>query len=156
MKYDVKFSCGHTETIELFGKTKDREDRIKYFEERGVCSECYRERCKAENAKAAAAIVREYSLPEITGVSEKQIAYASDLRARYLAEKAALVASYFKQRSFEGTDKMVANLHSQAQRKGGKAMLAEYRTHMLRYEYLPVLFCTGDARRIIDCLTGRY
>ena len=43
MKYDVKFSCGHTETIELFGNTKDREDRIKYFEERGVCSECYKE-----------------------------------------------------------------------------------------------------------------
>lgn len=35
-------------------------------------------------------------------------------------------------------------------------MLAEYRTHMLRYEWLPVLFCTGDARMVIDCLTGRY
>ena len=28
MKYEVKMSCGHTETIQLFGKTADRERRI--------------------------------------------------------------------------------------------------------------------------------
>ena len=25
MKYDVTFSCGHTETVEIYGKTEDRE-----------------------------------------------------------------------------------------------------------------------------------
>ena len=48
MKYNVKFSCGHTEEIELFGKVRDREERIKYFEERGVCSACYREMKRIE------------------------------------------------------------------------------------------------------------
>ena len=40
-KYDVKFSCGHTETISLIGPVAERERKIKYFEEYGVCSECY-------------------------------------------------------------------------------------------------------------------
>lgn len=42
MKYDIKFSCGHEETIELFGNGKERERKIAYYEEYGVCSECYR------------------------------------------------------------------------------------------------------------------
>lgn len=43
MKYDVKFSCGHTCTVELFGKTSDRERKIKWYEECAVCPECYKE-----------------------------------------------------------------------------------------------------------------
>lgn len=48
MKYDVKFSCGHTETVELFGKIEERKRRIKYYEEEGVCSECYKEMKRIE------------------------------------------------------------------------------------------------------------
>ena len=120
------------------------------------CPDCRRLRVKFDAAAKAAPIVWECELPEITGASDKQIAYARDLRSRYLAEKGDLVPSYAKQRRFEGSDRMLANLHVQAQRKGSKAMLAEYRTHMMRYEYLPVLFCTGDARQIIDCLKNKY
>lgn len=43
MKYDVKFSCGHTETIELFGKTANREKEIERCEKYKICTECYRE-----------------------------------------------------------------------------------------------------------------
>lgn len=32
MKYEVKMSCGHTETIQLFGKIADRERRIEWLE----------------------------------------------------------------------------------------------------------------------------
>ena len=32
-RYDVKFSCGHEETIEVFGKASEREYKIKYFEQ---------------------------------------------------------------------------------------------------------------------------
>lgn len=118
------------------------------------CPECRRARAAAEANEAAEEVIREYNLPEITGSTSKQIAYARDLRAKHLARKKDLIASYAKQRRFEGSEKMLANLHAQATRKGGKAMLAEYRTHMMRYEYLPVLFCTGDAKTIITCLTG--
>lgn len=48
MKYDVRFSCGHTETTELFGKTADREARIKYFETVCVCKACYKEQKNIE------------------------------------------------------------------------------------------------------------
>ena len=41
-KYEVKFSCGHTQIIELFGKDKDRQRKIEYFEERGLCKDCYK------------------------------------------------------------------------------------------------------------------
>lgn len=41
-KYEVKFSCGHTQIIELFGKDKDRQRKIEYFEERGLCKNCYK------------------------------------------------------------------------------------------------------------------
>lgn len=39
-KYDVKFSCGHTHTVELYGSTADRERKIKYLEECGICPDC--------------------------------------------------------------------------------------------------------------------
>lgn len=49
MKYDIKFSCGHEHQIELFGKTSDRERKIAYFENFGVCPDCYREQKNIEN-----------------------------------------------------------------------------------------------------------
>lgn len=44
MKYEVKMSCGHTETIQLFGKTADRERRIEWLERYGLCEECKKEK----------------------------------------------------------------------------------------------------------------
>lgn len=43
MKYDVRFSCGHTEVKELFGPTNGRMAKISYWEKYGICSQCYRE-----------------------------------------------------------------------------------------------------------------
>jgi len=60
MKYDVKFSCGHEETVELFGKYADRERKIDYYKNYGICSACYREQ------KAI-----EYSI----GCEEKEMSY---------------------------------------------------------------------------------
>lgn len=45
-KYQVTFSCGHTETINLGGKDKDRHRKIAYYEEHGLCSKCYKETIK--------------------------------------------------------------------------------------------------------------
>ncbi|MFA5424766.1 MAG: hypothetical protein WC374_13010 [Phycisphaerae bacterium] len=64
-KYDVKFSCGHTEVKELFGPTKDRYSKIEYWEKYGICTECYREQKKAE-AKIEA---------EKNGLQEKEVSY---------------------------------------------------------------------------------
>ena len=51
------------------------------------CPDCRRLRVKFDAAAKAAPIVWECELPEITGASDKQIAYARDLRSRYLADK---------------------------------------------------------------------
>lgn len=45
MKYEVTFSCGHTGTVQLYGKGDERERKIRYFEEYGVCSACKQEHC---------------------------------------------------------------------------------------------------------------
>ena len=75
-KYDVKFSCGHEGTVELFGKSADRERKIAYFEKHGVCSECY----KMQQAAAVAEKTAAWELPELTG-TPKQIAWAERIRA---------------------------------------------------------------------------
>ena len=150
--------CGKDFTVEKTCYNRKDADAYEAWASAHVdeCPACRRARIAAEANEAAEEIIREYNIPEITGGTPKQIAYARDLRAKYLTSRKDLIASYAKQRRFEGSEKMIANLHAQATRKGGKAMLTEYRTHMMRYEYLPVLFCTGDAKTIINCLTGRY
>lgn len=43
MKYDVKYACGHgSHTIELYGKSVERERKIKWYESNVVCPECYK------------------------------------------------------------------------------------------------------------------
>ena len=62
-KYTVKFSCGHEAMIELFGKDADRRRKIAYFEEDGLCPECYaaaKEAEKAEGCKEVEMSYRDY------------------------------------------------------------------------------------------------
>lgn len=54
-----------------------------YFSE---CKSCYAVRMKNENADKASVLIAKYNLPEIHGVTAKQIAYANYLRNRWLAE----------------------------------------------------------------------
>lgn len=51
MKYEISFSCGHTETRQLVGKHTDRERKIQWFGEEGLCSACYRAKRAAEIAE---------------------------------------------------------------------------------------------------------
>lgn len=151
-------TCGKEFTSEKICRNRTEADSYEAWASEHIdeCPECRRIRIASEARERAELIVREYNLPDVTGVSDKQIAYARDLRAKYISGKASLIPYYAKQRQYESTETLVSNLHAAAQRAGNKATLTEYRSHMARYEWLPVLFCTGDARRIIDCLTGRY
>lgn len=47
-KYNVTFSCGHTETVTLYGPLANREKRIEWLTRNGVCTQCW----KAEQPKA--------------------------------------------------------------------------------------------------------
>lgn len=77
-KYTVTRACGHEETVELFGKHRDREWRIENVEAMKLCYDCYQTEREKENAKAAAEAA-EIGLPELTG-SEKQIGWAEKIR----------------------------------------------------------------------------
>jgi len=70
-KYDVTYTCGHTETVELFGKTSERERKIAWMEQNCVCPTCYKEKQQKEAAA--------FDLPELTG-TPKQISWAETLR----------------------------------------------------------------------------
>jgi len=83
-KYTVTFSCGHTEVIELVGKTSERERKIAYFEQYGTCSECYKAEQEVKRAAAIEA-VKAANLPELAG-SVKQIAWAEKIRAQKFNE----------------------------------------------------------------------
>ena len=85
-KYDIKFSCGHAETRQLYGKTRDRENTISWLEGQ-LCSDCWKaeEARKREEATAQAKeAAQEMELPELTG-TEKQINWAICLRDNWLA-----------------------------------------------------------------------
>lgn len=81
-QYEVKFSCGHTGIIQLFGKETDRQRKISWYEKHGLCPECYRKQQEEEKKAAAektAAEAASLGLPELVG-SPKQIAWADKIR----------------------------------------------------------------------------
>lgn len=73
MKYDITYSCGHAGTVELYGKTSERESKIRWYETTAVCPECYK-----KQQEEAAETITKYELPELGG-SEKQVAWAKKL-----------------------------------------------------------------------------
>ncbi len=87
-KYEVTRSCGHTETIVLFGKLKNREWRLEKVEPSKLCTECYQAelaRLREEENREAAEVAKEMNLPQLTG-SEKQIAWAETIRQKMMAD----------------------------------------------------------------------
>lgn len=50
-KYTVMMSCGHEQTVELLGRDSDRQKKIRYFQESGMCKECYKKMMDLENRK---------------------------------------------------------------------------------------------------------
>lgn len=150
MKDYVTFSCGHTGEVQFFGSNKDRERKIKWYEESALCPECYK-RQQEERGKALAA---EYNLPQITGVSGKQIAFAESLRGRYLTNyeaelnKLTEIMHELRTEHRAELDAMLAKLGQTedeffAQRSQKRGLGKAY-----------TVLTTGDARQIIDALNN--
>ncbi len=82
-KYSITRSCGHEETIQIYGPVRDR-DRKAEYEAGKMCYECYKsEQAKQRAAESvqAAESAKTLGLPQLTG-SEKQIAWAESIRAK--------------------------------------------------------------------------
>lgn len=80
-KYDVTYTCGHTDTIQIYGPGRDREWKLAN-EESKLCPDCYKAKLEADrqkqNAEAAEAN-QAAGLPKLEG-TEKQIAWAESIR----------------------------------------------------------------------------
>ena len=61
MKYTVKFACGHKAMIELDGPTKDRERKIAYYKQSGICPACYAAKVAAKNRTGCEEIEMHYA-----------------------------------------------------------------------------------------------
>lgn len=84
-KYEVTYSCGHKETMQLYGKEKDRQEKIEWYRTR-LCPDCY-QAYQAEHIKSKK---EEYGLPALTG-SPRQIAWAEKIRDKAIEEYEHLV-----------------------------------------------------------------
>jgi len=86
-QYSVTRSCGHTETVNLIGKHRDREWRLENVEPHKTCRACYEAELAHKKAKATAEAIeaaKEMELPELAG-TEKQIAWAETIRQKILS-----------------------------------------------------------------------
>lgn len=81
MKYEIEYACGHNGTVQLFGKTADRERKVKWLETQ-ICPACEHaeiEKRRAEEATVAKEKAEEFGLPELEGTS-KQVSWALTIR----------------------------------------------------------------------------
>jgi hypothetical protein len=60
MKYDVTYSCGHKDVVELFGKTEEREKKLAWYASAAVCPCCYARRQAGRDIKEVAMSYRDY------------------------------------------------------------------------------------------------
>ena len=115
MKYDITYSCGHAGTVELYGKTSERESKIRWYETTAVCPECYK-----KQQEEAAETITKYDLPELEG-SKKQVAWAKKLmesaitvletEGRKTAEEQAPTEAA-KSQAHKAIDAHIARIHS--------------------------------------------
>lgn len=80
-QYTIVRRCGHTETIQIYGKVADRQGKADWEATR-LCAECYKAEQAAQRAAenaAAAESAQAAGLPALAG-SEKQIAWAESIR----------------------------------------------------------------------------
>ena len=81
MKYEIEYACGHTGTVQLFGKTADRERKVKWLKTQ-ICPACEHaeiEKRRAEEATVAKEKAEEFGLPELEG-TPKQVSWALTIR----------------------------------------------------------------------------
>jgi hypothetical protein len=97
-KYTVTRACGHTETVALFGKGKDRDWRLENVEPQKLCYECWQAelaRQREEEYQKAVQEAQESGLPGLTG-TEKQIAWAERIRISILEKVEGLLDKMLK------------------------------------------------------------
>lgn len=92
-KYQVQATCGHSYEVQLQGAYRERERRLERLAEE-ACPECREAANTAQTtqrAQQASEQAQADGLPELQG-TDKQIAWAADIRATILEQAADLEA----------------------------------------------------------------
>ena len=141
--------CGRIFYKEGSGSNRTKADEWKEWAESHytLCSECWHKRQSESNAASAAKY--DDRLPEISGVSEKQIDYARSRRNKFIAKYPERVDRML--RALDKVDEIKAEAE-QAGKTVKEYLDAKYcKGHApMRSEY--VICTTGEARKIIDAL----
>lgn len=89
-KYTIKHTCGHSHQYQIVGALADRDRKIAWLASQD-CPECRKaaEKAAAESAaeKSPFAVI---AAAELTG-SEKQVAWAKDIRAKVVADLVSII-----------------------------------------------------------------
>lgn len=121
MQYIVKHSCGHEETANLTGSSRDRERRLAWLESQ-PCRACQEEAAAKRNKEKE----KELGLPDLEG-SEKQISWATTIRLERYKELDEFI------KSCEGSLEAGARKLKEAEEKGAEAV-ARTEQQIARYE----------------------
>lgn len=148
--------CGATFERRVDGFNRhDADSRAAWMEQRpGYCVKCYRKHQREKAGKVAA----ELHLPAIHGVSDKQVAYAEDLRGRFVAEYRSLVEDAVDLRDDADQQAMLAAKAAEAGMETDAFIRANLRKREIVYaQYQAYIVATvGQARELIDTLRGDY
>ena len=146
--------CGATVERRIDGfNRRDADSKREWAEAHPIlCADCYRKQQRKQQREAAAAL----SLPTIHGVSDKQVEYAIDLRAKFVAQHKKTVADAIATR--DDPDKQAAI--AAAAEKAGVTIEKFIRQNLNKspYKWLYAAYVVStatEARDIIDTLTAQ-
>lgn len=147
--------CGETFEKIAFKYNRTEADKWQAWAEENctICPDCWRKLQQEEDAAKAAEIIDCFNLPEITGKSDKQIKYASDLRDKLLAQKesakrlAGIVRFLNDEKCRENAAKQGMSIEEYAEKQAARAWV-------INGKALCIILRTGEARDIIDALKG--
>lgn len=128
----------------------NREEWLKNQSDR-LCPDCYRASIKNRKARRAAELMEQhgYTLPEITGVSKKQIDFARDVRDGYLADHPDLISTYFDWRKW--VEDNAQQIEAACQQMGCTTEHAiDNSCKAYHLDAVRLMLTASDARTIID------
>lgn len=117
-KYEVERLCGHIEIVNLYGKTKARENRLEW-EAKKNCADCYKQKQQqiyARQAELAAQESQEKGLPALIG-TPKQVVWAENIRKGIVQEVEGFLERYEKLRESPQVQQFITRLYGKAEAK---------------------------------------
>lgn len=116
---DVTYSCGHEGREQMTGPHRDRESRVALIGRSKLCPECYAkelEETRSREFEAAKRSSEEMKLPDLTG-TEKQVAWATKIRADIFSKNLTLLGEITDQGLLEYSKARILKMREQTTAK---------------------------------------